>query len=523
MTVLGSSIIAGHPVVGTAGTFRSYDPALGITIEPDFTQVDAAVVNTAALEAQKAFNTYRNVAPETRAKFLESIAHRIEQIRAEIIDRATAETGLSSARIDGEVDRTANQLRLFAYELRLGEHQGVRIQHSDPDRKPAPRPDIRLRMIPLGPVAVFGASNFPLAFSVAGGDTASALAAGCPVIVKAHSSHAGTAELVGQQITEAVRELGLPAGTFSLIFGAGPVVGQALAAHPAIKAIAFTGSQAGGVALMRTAAERPEPIPVYAEMSSINPVIWLPGAVESDVSNRIQAFVASLTLGSGQFCTNPGLLFIPANQVQLVESIEEVLRDTNGQTMLSEGIRVSFESGVDRLKSQGLEVIAVGQPGPNPNAPAPTVFRISAADYLKNHDLQEEVFGAAAIVVTYSSLDELLECASGLQGQLTATIHFTDADKAEVLKLLPVLETRVGRVIANGWPTGVEVSHAMVHGGPFPATSDIRTTSVGSLAIERFQRPVCYQGFNDDLLPPALQESNPLSVPRRVDGILHVS
>ena len=520
MTINGSSIIAGETIKGSAGVFRSHNPATGEFLEPEFGQIDAAQVDRAAQQAQAAFNQFRETSPEVRAKFLEDIANRIESIRTEIVERATAETGLTAARIDGEVTRTTTQLRIFAFELRLGEHQGIRIEHSDPDRQPAPRPDLRLRMIPLGPVAVFGASNFPLAFSVAGGDTASALAAGCPVIVKAHSSHAGTAELVGQQITEAVKAAGLPAGTFSLIFGAGPVVGQALASHPAIKAIAFTGSQGGGTSLMRTAAARVEPIPVYAEMSSINPVIWLPGAARSGVQERAQAFIASLTLGAGQFCTNPGLLFIPESDSNIAEVVGQLISETEGQTMLSEGIRGSYDSGINRLKGLGISSIAFGKLGATLNAPAPAVFEVAASEFIKKPELQEEVFGSAAIVVTYASISELTECLANMQGQLTATVHFTDADKAEVVELMPVLETRAGRIIANGWPTGVEISHAMVHGGPYPATSDSRTTSVGTLAIQRFQRPVSYQGFADDLLPAPLKEGNPLKLPRRVDGSL---
>ncbi len=520
MTIEGKSIIAGEALHGDAGAFRSYNPATGAALEPEFTQVSAEVVDAAALAAQEAFHEYRATTPEVRANFLESIANRIEMIREEITNRATAETGLTAARIDGEINRTAGQLRLFASELRLGEHQGVRIEHADLDRKPAPRPDLRLRMIPLGPVAVFGASNFPLAFSVAGGDTASAFAAGCPVIVKAHSSHAGTAELVGQQITAAVHDAGLPAGTFSILFGAGQVVGQALAAHPSIKAIAFTGSQGGGTSLMKTAAARAEPVPVYAEMSSINPVIWLEGAALTNTEDRITAFVASLTLGSGQFCTNPGLLFIPASQSELLAPIRIAIEESEGQTMLSESIKTAYDSGVAGLQDLGLQAVALGKLGATLNAPAPVIFTATSHEFKANPQLQEEVFGSAAIVITYDTLADLTECLSQLQGQLTVTVHFIDSDKPIVAQILPILETKAGRVIANGWPTGVEVSHAMVHGGPFPATSDTRTTSVGSLAIHRFQRPVSYQGFSDDLLPEPVKESNPLQLPRRINGTL---
>ena len=520
MTIAGKSIIAGMPIHGSAGVFRSYNPAKGEYLEPEFSQATEADVDAAAWAAQSSFDAYRSTTPAIRAAFLESIAVRIEAIREEIVARATEETGLTAARIDGEISRTAGQLRLFASELLLGEHQGIRIEHGDPDRMPVPRPDLRLRMIPVGPVAIFGASNFPLAFSVAGGDTASAFAAGCPVVVKAHSSHAGTAELVGQQIAAAIADAGLPTGTFSLIFGAGRVVGQALAAHPAIKAIAFTGSQGGGTSLMATAASRTEPIPVYAEMSSINPVIWCQGGATTHTEDRVNAFVASLTLGSGQFCTNPGMLFIPDSESSLIEKIGSAIESSVGQTMLSAGIKEAFDSGVAGLHELGLQAIAVGQLGETLNAPAPTVFAATAQDFLANPQLQEEVFGSAALVITYNNTADLIACLDTLQGQLTATVHFTESDSPIVSEILTILETKAGRVIANGWPTGVEVSHAMVHGGPYPATSDTRTTSVGSLAIHRFQRPVAYQGFPEALMPEPVQESNPLDLPRRVDGVL---
>lgn len=516
MSVSGESIIAGQMVKGSGDIFRVVDPATMEPLDPEFGTVVSDEADAAVRAANAAFDSFRATSPERRARFLESIADNLESVRSDIVLRASAETGLPAGRIEGELTRTTNQLRLFATELMLGEHQGVRIDHARPERVPVPAPDVRQRMIALGPVVVFGASNFPLAFSVAGGDTASALAAGCPVVVKAHSSHAGTAELAGRAIASAVASNDLPAGVFSMVFGPGPVVGTFLAAHPDIKAIAFTGSQAAGLDLMRVAANRPEPIPVYAEMSSINPVVWLPSIGSSDVQARAAAFVASLTLGSGQFCTNPGLIFVSEECSAAVDAIRDAVIESHGQTMLSGKICTSYREGLDRLRRLQISPLAEGLVGPNSNAPQPAVFECPASRFLEVRDLQEEVFGAAAIVVTYGSAAELVDCLEALQGQLTATVHFGPEDYPMVATLLPILERKAGRIIANGWPTGVEVNHSMVHGGPFPATSDSRVTSVGSLAIMRFQRPVAYQDFPTDLLPQAVRDDNPLRIPQRI-------
>ena len=428
------------------------------------------------------------------------------------------ESGLSEARLNGEHTRTANQLRLFAREVRLGEHHGVRIDEAQVDRQPLPAPDIRQRQIPIGPVLVFGASNFPLAFSTAGGDTASALAAGCPVIVKAHNSHAGTAELAGRAIADAVAECGLPAGVFSIVFGSGGEIGQMLAKEPAIKAIAFTGSQAAGTALMAAAAARPEPIPVYAEMSSINPVILMPEAISRSADELASGFVDSLTMGAGQFCTNPGLVFLPTGHQQFVDLVADKLQRSTGQTMLSAHISAAYTEGLERLSSAGATTVAAGAAGPSENAPAPTLFATTAQHFRNNPHLQEEVFGAAALFVEYHDQDELLETLDQMQGQLTATVHATADDAARAADLLPVLERLVGRIIFNDWPTGVEVNNAMVHGGPFPATSNAMTTSVGTLAIRRFLRPVSYQNLPPDLLPEPVRTDNPWQLPRRLNG-----
>jgi 2,5-dioxopentanoate dehydrogenase len=519
--VTGNSIINGGAVIGTDGQVWAVDPATGEKLEPAFGLVSSEQLEEATHAAEAAFDTYRATAPEERAAFLERIADNIEAIGAELTERGTAETGLPAGRLEGERGRTVGQLRLFAAVVRQGDHLQARIDPAQPDRKPAARPDIRQRHIPLGPVAVFGASNFPLAFSTAGGDTASALAAGCPVVVKAHNAHPGTAELVGQAVAQAVKDSGLPDGVFSLVFGRGTSVGQALVADPRIKAVGFTGSQAGGTALMRTAAARPEPIPVYAEMSSINPVYILPGAIAADPAPLAAEFIASLTMGAGQFCTNPGLVFVPEGAAgdAFVAAASAALARTAGQTMLTSGIAEAWAEGVQELGGiAGVERIAEGTPGTTENSPSPVLFSTTADTLAGSPRLQEEVFGAAGLFVRYADTKDLVEATEDLQGQLTATIQYAPADAETARVLLPVLERKVGRVLFNSWPTGVEVNHAMVHGGPFPATSDPRSTSVGTLAIHRFQRPVSYQNVPDELLPAPLQEANPWNLNRRIDG-----
>ena len=480
-------------------------------------------VGAATRAAHEAFAAFRATTPDQRAAFLEAVAAEIEADKAEIITEAVRESGLPEGRITGEVGRTTGQLRLFAGVVRRGDHLGVRIDPALPDRAPLPRPDLRQRMVPLGPVAVFGASNFPLAFSTAGGDTASALAAGCPVVVKGHPAHPVTGTLVARAVTRAVEASGLPAGTFSFVLGEGIELGQELVRDPRIKAVGFTGSRGGGLALVRTAAERPEPIPVYAEMSSINPVVVLPGALEGDVEALATAYVGSLTLGAGQFCTNPGLLFLPAGERgdAFLRAVGQAVSRAAGAPMLTPGIAEAYASGTASLRgTEGIRVVGEGTAG-GEHAPAPVVYE-APAELLALDDttVTDEVFGAAGVVVRFADVDELLPRLEGLEGQLTATVHATDADTADARRLLPVLELKAGRVLFNGWPTGVEVGHAMVHGGPYPATSDSRTTSVGSLAIERFQRPVAYQDVPDALLPDAVRDDNPWGLTRRVDGEL---
>ena len=490
------------------------DLATSIIAGADSERADVAAATAAAAEA---FGAYRATSPEERGAFLEAVAAEIEADKDAIIVEAVRESGLPEGRITGEVDRTTGQLRMFAGVVRQGDHLGVRIDPAMPDRAPLPRADIRQRMVPLGPVAVFGASNFPLAFSTAGGDTASALAAGCPVVVKGHPAHPVTGTLVARAVTRAVASSGLPAGTFSFVLG-GIETGQELVADPRITAVGFTGSRGGGLALVRAAAERDVPIPVYAEMSSINPVVVLPGALDGDVSALATAYVGSLTLGSGQFCTNPGLLFLPSGDRgdDFLRAAGEAVAEAAGQTMLTPGIAEAYRSGTAALRDvSGVRVVAQGTETGD-LAPAPQVVEVSALE----GPAVDEVFGASGVVVRFDDVADLLPRLEGLEGQLTATVHATDADTEAAAAVLPVLETKAGRILFNGWPTGVEVGHAMVHGGPFPATSDSRTTSVGSLAVERFQRPVAYQDVPAALLPEAVRDDNPWGVRRRIDGDL---
>ncbi|WP_374553942.1 aldehyde dehydrogenase (NADP(+)) [Aquitalea pelogenes] len=520
MNLTGKMLIGGQSVSGTREALHAINPSSGQTLQPGYAGGDQAQVEQACALAWAAFDAYRETTPAQRAQLLQTIAGEIEAQSDALIEHAMLETGLPQARLQGERARTCGQLRMFARTVLAGEWLDVRVDQAQPARQPLPRADLRQRQIPLGPVAVFGASNFPLAFSVAGGDTASALAAGCPVIVKAHSAHPGTSELVGQAIVRALQQCGLPAGVFALLFGSGREVGQALVNDARIKAVGFTGSRAGGLALCQTAQQRVEPIPVYAEMSSTNPVFLLPAALQARGDALAQGFVGSLTLGAGQFCTNPGLLVAVQGQAleAFVASAADLLQHSAAQTMLTPGIWAAYQDGVDSL-SRHASTVAKGVLPTGPNQCQPQLLRASAAEYLANPALQAEVFGAAALIVQCRDEAERLQLAEALEGQLTATLQLDDDDIALARRLLPVLERKAGRILVNGWPTGVEVCDAMVHGGPFPATSDVRSTSVGTAAIQRFLRPVCYQDLPDALLPTALKHENPQGLPRLLDGV----
>ncbi|MFG2019000.1 aldehyde dehydrogenase (NADP(+)) [Actinomadura geliboluensis] len=482
----GRMVIGFDRVAGTGRAITAVDPRTGENLDPGYRYGDQGDVERACALAEEAFDAYRATTAEQRAAFLESIAAKLDALRDVLVERAAAETGLPVARLTGEVGRTTGQLRLFAGDLRGGEP----ITSVDPAGEGGP--EIRQGRVPLGPVVVFGASNFPFAFSVAGGDTASALAAGCPVVVKAHDAHPGTCELVGAAVSEAVREAGLPEGVFSMLYGDGPMLGIALVTDPRVRAVGFTGSRKAGLAIARAAAGRPVPIPVYAEMSSVNPVFLLPDALAARAGELAEGFAGSVTLGAGQFCTNPGLVFAVkgADLDAFLDAAAKAIEADPGAPMLTPGIARAYADGVARLdRHPDVEIIARGR---EPDAAAGCRAALAAVDAAHfGPDLQEEIFGACSLVVRCDDLDQVIAVARGLEGQLTATIHGSGDDAS---RLLPVVERLAGRIVWDGWPTGVRVGHAMVHGGPYPATSDARTTSVGSLAIERFQRPIAYQG-----------------------------
>jgi len=508
------------------GFFQALNPTTGENLPTRFYKASEKELDRAATKAQLAFQVYRKKSGLEKALFLEAIALEIENIGDDLIQIATSETGLPAARIQGERGRTTGQLRMFAQLLKEGSWVNARIETSIPDRQPIPKVDLRMMHRPLGPVGVFGASNFPLAFSVAGGDTASALAAGCPVIVKAHSAHPGTSELIGLAIQQAAKKSAMPDGVFSLLHGSGTTVGAALVQHPAIKAIGFTGSFQGGMALFHLAKNRPEPIPVYAEMGSVNPVFVLPGIMKEKGQVTAQQFAASVTLGVGQFCTNPGMMVTTKSEgyEKFIEDLKSQFQISSGGVMLTKGIQEAFQNGLARhLEDDQVTVLAKGKDGSGVTAVAPVLLKTDFAAITNNHDLSEEIFGPASVLVEAQSKAELLRFASDLQGHLTATVHGTPEELVEYADLIDILEQKVGRLIINGFPTGVEVCQAMMHGGPFPASSESRSTSVGTAAIYRFTRPVSYQNFPESLLPDELKTSNPLKIWRLVDSIFKQS
>ncbi|HDS0919804.1 TPA: aldehyde dehydrogenase (NADP(+)) [Pseudomonas putida] len=498
---------------------NSVDAHTGEPLPYAFHQATGDEVEAAVQAAEAAYPAYRSTSPAQRAAFLDAIANELDALGDDFIQHVMRETALPEARIRGERSRTSNQLRLFAEVVRRGDFYAARIDRALPQRTPLPRPDLRQYRIGVGPVAVFGASNFPLAFSTAGGDTASALAAGCPVVFKAHSGHMLTAAHVAGAIDRAVASSGMPAGVFNLIYGAG--VGEALVKHPAIQAVGFTGSLRGGRALCDMAAARPQPIPVFAEMSSINPVIVLPQALQARGEQVAGELAASVVMGCGQFCTNPGLVVgIQSPQFEhFVQTLVARMADQGPQTMLNAGTLRSYQNGVQHLLAHpGIQHLA-GQPQTG-NQAQPQLFKADVS-LLLNGDplLQEEVFGPTTVVVEVADAEQLAEALRHLQGQLTATLIADPDDLQAFASLVPLLERKAGRLLLNGYPTGVEVSDAMVHGGPYPATSDARGTSVGTLAIDRFLRPVCFQNYPDALLPDALKNANPLGIARLLDGV----
>jgi len=518
----GKSMIGSRRAAARGEVFHAANPQTGEKLDPGYSSASADDVNEAVQLAADAAAEYGARAGKEKGVFLREIAAQLEKRAEPIVARATQETALPAARIQSELGRTSNQLRFFAGIIEEGSWAMARIDRADPQRKPLPKPDLRSMLRPLGPVAVFCASNFPLAFSVAGGDTASALAAGNPVVVKAHPAHPGTAELAGEAIRDAARNCEIPEGVFSLLFDAGNFAGGELVRHPLIKAVGFTGSRAGGRALMKIAESRSEPVAFYAEMSSVNPVFILPGALRERREAIAEGLFGSATTGAGQFCTKPGVVLLEEGEAGrgLAKSLAERFAAAPEFALLTSGIQTAYASGTRaRAQEPGVRKTAEGAPieGSGFGAQA-ALFETDAATYLAHDDLGAEIFGPETLLVYHSQHGDILEIARRLEGHLTATIHGTEEDLRNYADLVAILETKAGRLIFNGFPTGVEVCHAMVHGGPFPATSDGRTSSVGGQAIYRFTRPVCFQGFPQAALPAELQDANPLGILRQVDG-----
>lgn len=494
----GKHLLAGTWTAGD-DTFQS-SPAHGPA--HDYAVGRISDVETAVKAAEDAFWSYGYSSRSSRAEFLNTIADEIEARADAITEIGTQETGLPEARLQGERGRTTGQLRLFASHILAGDYLDRRHDAALPERQPLPRPDLKMVQRPIGPVAVFGASNFPLAFSTAGGDTAAALAAGCPVVVKGHSAHPGTGEIIAEAVHAAVEKCGIHPGVFNLIQGGNRHVGAALVQHPLIKAVGFTGSLAGGRALFDLCAQRPEPIPFFGELGSVNPMFILDGALTARGQQIAEGWAGSLTMGAGQFCTNPGIAIVHAGDAAqaFAASVTEALSQASPQTMLTDGIASAYREGQHRIASaEGVQALLTSMC--DQREAAPYLYQTTAQNWLANEALSEEVFGPLGIVVVAETADEMREIALSLQGQLTCTLHMDDADLAQAQSLMPILERKAGRILANGFPTGVEVSDTMVHGGPYPASTNFGATSVGTLSIRRFLRPVCYQNLPDALLP----------------------
>lgn len=497
----GKHLIAGE-WVGSETTFMSgpaTEKAHGFSVGTP------ALVDQAAMAAEEAFLTYGYSSRGDRAEFLNVIADEIEARADAITQIGSQETGLPEARLQGERGRTTAQLRLFASHILAGDYLDRRYDQALPDRKPLSRPDIRVMQRPIGPVAVFGASNFPLAFSTAGGDTAAALAAGCPVVVKGHSAHPGTGEIVAEAIHAAVVKCEMPKGVFSLIQGGKRDVGTSLVRHPLIKAVGFTGSLGGGRALFDLCASRDEPIPFFGELGSVNPMFLLPAALGARGAEIAKGWAGSLTMGAGQFCTNPGISVVidGPDADAYSEVATKALESVESQTMLTAGIAAAYREGRDRIAGTAGVQELVTSTCDQRNA-SPYLFTTTGKEWLDNHILGEEVFGPLGLIVKVADTAEILTVARSMQGQLTCTIHMDEADTDAAKALLAVLERKAGRVLANGFPTGVEVSDAMVHGGPYPASTNFGATSVGTLSIRRFLRPVSYQNIPGSVLPDDL-------------------
>lgn len=520
MKLTGKLFIGANEIEATEGAMKALNPATNQFVEPNFAFGGVAEVHQAATLADDAFETYSHTSLAKRAQFLERIADNLDAVRTELVARASLETGLPEANLEAEASKAAVQFRQFAEVVREGRFLQLSIDPALPDRKPRPRMDHRLQKMAIGPVAIFGASNFPILYSVAGGDTASALAAGATVIVKAHNAHPGASEIQARAIRDAVRDCGLHEGVFSLLRGDGTTIGEALVDHPLVKSVTFTGSEAGGMALYRRAQLRAEPIPVFAEMTSVNPTFILPAAQRARGEAIGDGFAERMLVNVGQACLRPAILVAVEGGgfEALRNAMTTRIGNTPARTMLTPGIRSSYERGLQRLEEGGAQRIAEGGRSKAPIDGQSVLLEVTGDEFLANPVLAEEVFGPSALLVKTGSAEELLAIARSLRGQLSATMHLEQEDMPLARRLLPLLERRTGRVVVNAFSHPQEVSFASIHGGPFPATSDSRFTSVGMTSIERFLRPVSYQGFPDELLPEPLREVNPLGLPRLVDG-----
>lgn len=522
MTLNGNLFIGAQEVGATAGSMKALNPATNLEIEPTFAFGDTAEVDRAARLADDAFDSYNNTSLEVRAAFLERIADGLDAIAPELAQRASLETGLPVAQLEGEAAKSATQFRQFATVVRQGRFRQATIDPAQPARQPRPRMDHRMQKIALGPIAIFGASNFPISYSVAGGDTASALAAGCPVILKAHNGHPGASELMGRVIRQAVKDSGLHEGVFSLVRGGGNAIGEALVDHPLIKGVTFTGSESGGMALFRRAQQRPDPIPVFTEMTSVNPTFVLPAALSARGREIGDGFTERMLVTVGQACLKPAILLAidGIGYSELKEAMIARVEAMQSRTMLTPGISTAYRKNVDRHLGAGAERIAAGGEPLGPWDGQSLLFEIDGSRMLDEPSLSEEVFGPAALLVRVKDVEQMIAIARQFRGQLSATMQIDRADHALAARLLPILERRTGRIVINAFAHPQEVSYASIHGGPFPATSDSRFTSVGMSSIERFLRPVCYQGFPDELLPEALKHDNPRDIWRLTDGEL---
>lgn len=518
--ITGCLFIAGHPASGSGTAFHAVNPATGAPLEPEFYEASIVQVVDAVEAAHKAYDEYSVMPANRRSELLRAIADELIVAGLPLLERASAETALPIARLEGERARTVHQLRLMADVIDEGSWVEARIDTGDPARTPLPKPDLRRMLVPLGPVAVFAASNFPFAYSIAGGDTASALAAGCTVVCKAHPAHPGTSEMTARALYRAVARCNMPAGVFSMVHGWSHEIGVALVKHPHIQAVGFTGSLRGGRAIFDAAAARAEPIPVYAEMGSVNPVFLLPSAVKERAEGIAQGLANSMTQGVGQFCTNPGVIVgvQSENFAQLTDSLAHRVGTAEGGVMLYEGLYKNFTRGVQQSRDEGATVLAQSPAVDGPTRAQATLLATTAAHFIEDPNLRAEMFGPASIVITAKDIADLERIAETMEGQLTASIHGTEQELAENQRLINLLRRKVGRLIFNGYPTGVEVGHAIVHGGPYPASSDARTTAVGSASISRFARPVCFQNFPQPALAQELRDKNSRGIWRMVNG-----